>query len=974
MNKLLSLAFWTLKFVCLCNSLSANGTSTLSPNFAKTTAATEILTTTEFKCEEDHIACYNETKCISRMWVCDGDYDCKDHSDELNCSNLTCGYGKMRCDNGKCIVNSWVCDEEVDCSIDGSDDSDERNCANQNVTCAPSQFLCKNSGKCFDLRWRCDGDNDCGDESDEVNCTKKCEGKDFQCRNGNCIEPRWQCDNENDCGDNSDENPITCPKASCRAGLFTCSNGMCINQLWVCDGDSDCEDNSDELPPACTAEHKKVCGENYFHCKSGKVSGAGMCIKNKLRCNGRRDCIDGTDEEGCPSDRIISPHCEEFLCDSGQCISMKQMCNGVMDCQHGDDEKNCEFECKAGYFRCANSYQCINQSLVCDEKFDCRNHADEPTSCGKNECASNYGHCAHQCEDLLTGYKCHCNPGFELEADGHSCKDVDECRILGTCSQLCTNKKGSYKCSCLPGYQLEGKRHCKALGFSFFVLFSDQISIRKLQLRQSHDYHEVAHDLSCVVGISYFAMYGYVYWSDAKEHQISRLSLHEPGKHEIIVQNIKEPDGVAVDWMSLKLYWVDASEKVIEVSELDGKHRSVLVSTGLTEPRSIAVDPTDGNRFLYWSDWGENAKIERISMDGDLESRITIFTRIDSWPNGLVIDFTIERLFWVDAKRKTIESSSLNGSDHKFILEISGYHPFSVAIFEDYAYWTDWEIEAVHRVNKFNGESYERLQIQGYKPTGISVYHPVLQPSASNPCRNKFCSHLCLFSHRYGHRCACPTGHQLMKDGRTCNTSDAYNCVPDFCLRGGICFNETNKKPSLPRCRCPLGFGGARCEKRVEPFKPVYQRGRIVKYACVDGYCLNGGTCVEFYKNRFLLKPKCLCSRYFYGKRCDRDYSYLFVSPPTKASVNGNKESSDRARQHELVAISIFIVVGTSFLTLFGMFLMCHYIKPQPGPSLRTFANPVYRSTTSNILQAPNEQDTEEEDDFDENNWMLSTL
>lgn len=137
------------------------------------------------------------------------------------------------------------------------------------------------------------------------------------------------------------------------------------------------------------------------------------------------------------------------------------------------------------------------------------------------------------------------------------------------------------------------------------------------------------------------------------------------------------------------------------------------------------------NRFLYWSDWGENAKIERISMDGDPESRMTIFTRIDSWPNGLVIDFTIQRLFWVDAKRKTIESSSLNGSDHKFILEISGYHPFSVAIFEDYAYWTDWEIEAVHRVNKFTGESYERLQIQGYKPTGISVYHPVLQPSGT---------------------------------------------------------------------------------------------------------------------------------------------------------------------------------------------------------------------------------------------------
>ena len=37
---------------------------------------------TELSCDDGEFRCGNETKCMSLMWQCDGEEDCKDGSDE----------------------------------------------------------------------------------------------------------------------------------------------------------------------------------------------------------------------------------------------------------------------------------------------------------------------------------------------------------------------------------------------------------------------------------------------------------------------------------------------------------------------------------------------------------------------------------------------------------------------------------------------------------------------------------------------------------------------------------------------------------------------------------------------------------------------------------------------------------------------------------------------------------------------------
>lgn len=50
-------------------------------------------------------------------------------------------------------------------------------------------------------------------------------------------------------------------------------------------------------------------------------------------------------------------------------------------------------------------------------------------------------------------------------------------------------------------------------------------------------------------------------------------------------------------------------------------------------------------------------------MDGS--NRKSIITEGVFWPNGLALDYAIDRLYWTDAKHHAIESAKFDGSERR---------------------------------------------------------------------------------------------------------------------------------------------------------------------------------------------------------------------------------------------------------------------------------------------------------------------
>ncbi|CAB1353952.1 unnamed protein product, partial [Coregonus sp. 'balchen'] len=385
------------------------------------------------------------------------------------------------------------------------------------------------------------------------------------------------------------------------------------------------------------------------------------------------------------------------------------------------------------------------------------------------------------------------------------CKDNN-----GGCQQLCLFRGNAERtCACAHGMLAEDGRGCR--DYDGYLLYSERTILKSIHLSDENN-------------------------------------LNAPIKPFEDPEHMKNVIALTFDYRggggkgANRIFFSDIHFGNIQQINDDGSNRktsrwgawdrnTVVTMSGDDHPRAFVLDECQD--LMFWTNWNEQSpSIMRATLSGN--NVLVIIGSDIRTPNGLAIDHRAEKLYFSDATLDKIERCEYDGSRRYVVLKNEPVHPFGLAVYGDYIFWTDWVRRAVLRADKYVGGDMKLLRADiPQQPMGIVAVANDTNSCEFSLCRvnNGGCQDLCLLTSEGRVNCTCRgNGERKLLEDNTCialNTT--CSSVDEFECGNGDCVNYTLTCDGMAHCKDKSDEKQSYCANRV--CKKGYRR-------CVNGRCV----------------------------------------------------------------------------------------------------------------------------------------
>ncbi|XP_039602497.1 low-density lipoprotein receptor-related protein 1-like isoform X2 [Polypterus senegalus] len=423
-------------------------------------------------------------------------------------------------------------------------------------------------------------------------------------------------------------------------------------------------------------------------------------------------------------------------------------------------------------------------------------------------------------------------------------KGTNVCRVNnGGCQQLCLYRGNKQRtCACAHGMLAEDGVSCR--DYEGYLLYSERTILKSIHLSNESNLNapikpfEDPEHMKNVIALAFDYRGGKgvnrIFFSDIHFGNIQQIN-DDGTDRKTIVENVGSVEGLAYHQSWDTLYWTSYTTSTITRHTVDQNRQgaferdTVVTMSGDDHPRAFVLD--ECKNMMFWTNWNEQSpSIMRATLAG--ANVVVIIGNNIRTPNGLAIDHRSEKLYFSDATLDKIERCEYDGSRRYVILSDDPVHPFGLAVYGDYIFWTDWVRRAVLRADKFVGGNMKVLRADiPQQPMGI-----VAVANDTNSCQQSLCSinnggchDLCLLTPDGRVNCTCRGDRKLMDDNTCSALNSSCNIHMEFECGNGDCINYN--------LTCD---GVAHCKDRSDE-KQFYCASRKCKKGfrrCLNGRCI----------------------------------------------------------------------------------------------------------------------------------------